>query len=927
MSRKLLLLLLSVSACLGAYQFFLSKKVNSEEQKRWAKALPMGIGAGEDKEGRREYEIKKFADPATGQIPSDIRRLELEFSKKLPVQSNKTADSNYFLHGPYNGGGRTRAVAIDATNEDIILAGGVTGGMFRSIDGGQSYEKTTAPGQLHSVTCIAQDLRPGRTNIWYYGTGEHYGVISSASFSNRSSGDGLYSSINGGKNWTPLASTVSNTPESWATELFDIVWKIVLDHTNLDENVVLAAVKKGIVRSSDGGSNWEPVLGFGIASNDYTDLVISESGIMYASIENGTDKGFWRSTDGGMEWTDITPDDLPESIDRTVIAIAPSNEDIVYFLSDTPGTGETEHSFWKYTYQYGNGSGAGGSWENRSNNLPLCDCSGFYIFEFCTFNSQTSYNMFVKVHPDDPDIVFLGGTNIYRSVNGWTSDDYAWIGGYYCDVDSLSNYVYPNHHPDQHDLLFFDSDPSKVLSASDGGLAISEDIMADEVTWRQSSKGYVTTQFYTIAIENGESDSDNLVAGAQDNGTWWTNTKTENEDWEWILYGDGSFAAIENGGGHYYLSWQTGKVFKCVVQDDGTMTHMRRIDPPGASGHGFINPLILDPADENKMYFPAGRYIWRNDDLSEIEDGWDEYTGTDQNWVKISESDIGISFTNSITSLSKHKDNDHLFYGTANGQLYRLENASAEDPIRVNLTADIFPSGSYLNCIAIDELDAQNITVVFSNYSIRSLFNSSDGGETWVDISGNLEEESDGSGSGPSTIWAAVRNTTEGEKIYLVATSVGLYQTETLAGNDTEWIQVGTESIGNVPVNMIVTRAYDDRVTVATHGNGIYEFGAPDEPITVETIESSIGMKCYPNPFRETSTIELTTKEATQVSVHIFSGNGGLVWEAENHRLLPGTNNIRWNGNSHDGQQVSPGLYHVRILGEGIQLEESLVKL
>ncbi len=916
-----------LAAAIASICFILASSIltdSSLEEEVRTSALPMGIGGGDDKDGREDFDRRRFADPKTGEIPENINRLAVNFMEGQSQNRSKTADEQFYLHGPTNVGGRTRAVAFDVNNPNRVLAGGVTGGMFVSTDGGQSYKKTTGPNQLHSVTSVVQDRREGKTNIWYYGTGEYYGVISNASFSNRSSGDGIYVSINGGNNWSPLSNTLSNTPNTWASETFDIIWRLVLDHTELDKNVILAAVYGGIIRSEDGGSSWEPVLGFS-GSCHYTDIMITEEGVMYASLNGGVDRGFWRSEDG-LQWTDITPDDLLTSVRRTVMAYAPSNENMVYFLTETPAAPTTGHSMWKYTFLSGDGSGDGGLWDNRSENLPSCDCSGFYTFEFCTYSSQNSYNMFLRVHPEDPDVLFLGGTNIYRTTDGFTSPEYAWIGGYYCDEDSSSNYVYPQHHPDQHELLFFPGESNKVLSASDGGLAISHDIMADEVTWEQASQGYVTTQFYTLAIEGGESTSDNLVGGTQDNGTWWTNTRYENEAWKWVLYGDGAFAAITQGAEHYYLSWQSGKVFKCKVTEGGELTHMRRIDPPGASDHGFINPLILDPADENVMYIPAGRYIWVNSNLSEIEDGWEEYESTSQNWSKINESDIGLSLDNSITALAKHKDNDRLYYGDSRGRLYMLEGALTEEPVRTTLTDSAFPNNAYINCISIDELNADDILVVFSNYGIRSLFHSIDGGSSWTDVSGNLEEEEDGSGAGPSTIWAAVRNTAEGTKQYYVGTSVGLYMAESLEGDATQWTQSGADIIGNVPIAMIVTRAFDDRMVVATHGNGVYQMGTAPEPVSLQQLANGLELKCYPNPFQIQTNIQFSLAKDARVALNIYDNLGSKVWESPSQYYKSGVHNTIWNGRNLQGVALKSGLYHIEVVGKKWRKTTSVVK-
>ena len=131
----------------------------------------------ENVQQRGEYIHQMLANPSTDEIPINIRELENQFAQELAFKANlnrlrmraagmdsKNAPSllTWSSLGPNNVGGRTRAVAIDVQNENIILAAGVSGGVWRSSNGGQSWTKTTKSDQLHSVTCIVQDTRPGK---------------------------------------------------------------------------------------------------------------------------------------------------------------------------------------------------------------------------------------------------------------------------------------------------------------------------------------------------------------------------------------------------------------------------------------------------------------------------------------------------------------------------------------------------------------------------------------------------------------------------------------------------------------------------------------------------------------------------------------------------------------------------------------------
>ena len=128
----------------------------------------------EDKQSR-EYERQMLVDPATGEIPYNIKRDEQVFAKQRyqeqllnpqPTSASGASATQKFgseaAIGPENYGGRTRALALDVRDEDIVLAGGVSGGMWRSTNFGANWSKRTKNDQIQSVTAITQDIRTGR---------------------------------------------------------------------------------------------------------------------------------------------------------------------------------------------------------------------------------------------------------------------------------------------------------------------------------------------------------------------------------------------------------------------------------------------------------------------------------------------------------------------------------------------------------------------------------------------------------------------------------------------------------------------------------------------------------------------------------------------------------------------------------------------
>ncbi len=857
---KKLPILLSIVAVAAIGVFFALKGPSGPAEKGQSTDPPENPGA------RMEWELMRHCDPATGKMPYDIRRQEALFVSRLPgAMKNGKATGDFVQsqdwarRGPSEIGGRTRALALDVMNESIILAGGVSGGMWRSTDGGGTWNKSTTPLQLHSVSCVAQDTRIGKENTWYYGTGEFYG--NSADIS----GDGIFKSVDGGKTWLLLPSTTTSFPNSWENK-FDYIWRIVVNHKNTSQDEVFAATALGgIYRSTDGGSTWNAVLGgYGNNYSYFTELIITPSGVFYATMseysptQESKVKGIFRSVDG-VNWTDITPQDMPAVYKRIVPAYAPSDENIVYFVGDTPGSGKLTtnsqgdslwHSFWKYTYISGDGSGSGGTWENRSVNIPKPDRVRHQ------FNSQGSYDLTMKVKPDDPETVIIGGVNLYRTTDGLkTSTKTTLIGGTCPDFADITEcfyeYRYPNHHADQHEIVFSGTDPDVLYTGSDGGVHKTLNCLSPEVEWISLNNSYFTTQFYTCAVDQVK-ENDEIIGGMQDNGTMFTRWNALNYPWSYPTFSDGFHCAIANNG-EFYLSSNNSsyqpkiKIWKYNLDKNGNTNVRTRIDPVGGRDFLWNTPFKLDPNNSKIMYLCGGRLLWRNSDLSLIP-AVDSKDSTSIGWdsLNMHTSYLAEKEYLSAVEISK-KPANVVYYGTTKGHLFKLTDAASASPVFENVTGKNFPSGAYVSSIAINPDDASKVFVTFSNYNVLSIFYSTDGGKRWTAVSGNLEERVNGAGAGPAVHCLEIVPV-NGKYLYLAGTSTGLFSTTYLDSVNTVWQMEGAGTIGNMVVNMIDSRDLDDYVAVATHGGGMYNTRisgltqAPVKPVLIAPADNARGV-------------------------------------------------------------------------------------
>jgi Secretion system C-terminal sorting domain len=882
------------------------------------KAMVMNhIEPATDADGRYEWELSRLADPATGKIPNNIRMKELAYAATLPNDADAWSRGERALdftnRGPWNVGGRTRAFGVDVSDENRLLAGSCSGGMWLSTNGGQSWAMSNTLSQLKNATCLVQDTRVGHTNVWYYGSGEAYGASASGTGAYYM-GDGLYKSVNGGVSWSPITSTAGGNPGSFTTN-FQLVWNVANDVSANDTiSEVYAATYGAIYRSINGGTSWSAVRSGG---SYFTDVALTTTGVVYATLsDDGTQKGIWRSVDG-ITFTNITPSGFPTAYNRIVVGIDPNDENTVYFLANTPNAGKVTYdwqgepewnSFYKYTYVTGDGAGTNGTWQNLSMNLP--NTGG----QFDKWQVQGSYDMVVKVKPGNSNMVFIGGTNLYRSTSGFQdSTNTTFIGGYeqFSAMPVINSY--PNHHPDQHTITFLPSNPNVMFSTNDGGVFKTIDNAATQVIWEDLNKGYLTTMFYTVAVDHATPNNPIIVAGAQDNGTWYTNSTDPTTPWTRPRGGDGSYCAIADNQSAYYFSIQNARMMRATLDAAGSITSFARIDPIGLKDPKFINPFVLDPNNNDIMYCAGGKYLWRNENLSGIPmvGNWDSIS---TNWTRFNDS---IPLTGKISAVTVCKTPaNRVYIGTDSKRVYRIDNANVGSPALVDITStttgNLFPTGN-VSCIAVDPDDGNKLMVIFSNYGVQSIFYSTDAGTTWARCGGNLEGTAAAS---PSIKWGSIMPVTDG-KLYMVATSVGVFATDTLKAASTVWVQQGATTIGNAVCDMIEFRQSDGLVVIATHANGVFStnISSVDDITLVKDLgiqRDGITLNNYPNPFADETSIEINIKQSTHVLLQITDDCGRLIETIANTRLTEGKHVFKYTAN-----QLKSGIYYCTLLANG----------
>jgi len=717
--------------------------------------------------------------------------------------------------GPGNVGGRTRALVIDPTDPDRMFAAGVAGGIWKTTDGGDSWNP--ADDLLLNLAVCSLAMDPNDPDTLYAGTGE--GIYVNAVFVQ---GLGIFKSIDGGTSWTQLPGTTSGAPAG----AFDYVNKVVISPNN--PNTVYAGTRSGVWRSVNAGTTWSLMLGNPqhLSAPTYnsngslvgcTDLVIRSDtfpDMLFAAFGNATADGLFRTFDGGATWQTYT---VPANQGRTTIALAPSNESTMYLLMADNGSGgafgqllnvfRSDDGGDSFTAQVDFGTLIGP--HLLSNLILATGC----IPDTSTY-SQGWYDNIIAVDPIDPNTVWVGGVDMFRSDDGgvsWGIPAY-WI---FYTFDPPPPYQL---HPDHHLIVFhpdYDGAGNQTMFVTnDGGIFKTENARAatsqedcpipgdeplPEIVWERLNNGYGVTQFY-----HGDSarDRDMFVAGAQDNGTIRVEAADTPEAWELIQGGDGSYVAIDPRDSQVvFTSYQEfPNIWKSI---DGGQTLVEAVDGITDTDGLFFAPYAMDESNPDVLW-TGGRRPWRTQDSAGV---W-ELAGPDFSGpARISAIAIAPS------------DSNVVYLGFENGYVVRTTDGLSASP-----SWEVFVNGligGYVTSVAVDPFDPETAYITYSNYGISHVLRTVDGGQSWNSI--------DGIGfAGVPDIpahWITVRPC-DPQQLY-VATELGVFASDDAGAT---WNPVNT-GLAHVVVESLDWQG-PNRLVAFTHGRGAYRTTiAPSCPV------------------------------------------------------------------------------------------------
>jgi hypothetical protein len=433
--------------------------------------------------GAVEYLASIRNNKTTGDIDPKWVLTAREDVANLSKQKSKSLGLTWNELGPDNVGGRTRAILIDKNDPDIMYAGGVSGGLWKSTTGGSSWVAINDFAENIAVASIAQSA----DGTIYVGTGEGLGVgTGSAAGSTSFIGKGMYKSTDG-VNFALISSTIPTVDNSPSTP-WTFINRIACDPTNPLR--IYAATNNGLRSTDDGGATWIwPVkLSNGNDNKQFaTDVDVATDGTVVTAVAgkcyispDGDDGTFVNKSTGGV-------DHLPTAtLSRIEMAIAPSNPNYMYACA--AATSQQLYNIYRST--------------DKGETWSIIGPGGSSTFQ--PLGTQGSYDNTVCVNPTNPDKVYVGGLDMWEWQLGgtWTQKSI-----WYLDRTSIY-YV----HADHHFYLFHPTNPNIMFIGSDGGVSRSTD--AGE-TFMTMNINYNTIQSYALAC----SSSGMIMTGTQDNGT------------------------------------------------------------------------------------------------------------------------------------------------------------------------------------------------------------------------------------------------------------------------------------------------------------------------------------------------------------------------------------------------------------------------
>lgn len=750
-------------------------------------------------------QIRTAPDGTT--YPSGYRQRALE---RAPRRKTSRLEYTWVERGPGNISGRARVVRVDPSDptHNTWFAATIGGGIWKTTNRGQTWvDKTPDLATLSTTTLAICESDP---DVMYAGTGMGYGRVVDLA------GSGVWKSVDHGETWFQLASTANG-------ELLEAVNRIVVDPD--DPDLVLVCSNdgfshlgpkggeriSGIFRSTDGGTTWtqvfDPDAVLGTTTDNRVQQLLPKPGdfdVIYGTVN---EVGVIKSTDAGLTWSVVTPGNtfsmsgdigrpsgngfgLAGISVRTEIAIAPTEPDRIYAAVERPrGVADLYMS-----------RDAGATWSLINDTGP--DPNWFNAFGASGAVSYQAgwFDNTIAVHPYNPDVVFVGGVNLFRltvdpNTNTRGSQAIAW----WIPVGL------PVVHADHHWLEMVPVSPPNqfwILGANDGGVAFTVNGGASIPSWTTTT-GMVTTQFYGADKKPGE---DVYIGGMQDNGTWF-GAGSASANWTFAIGGDG-FEAVWHAEDPQLLLG--GSQFNGLARSaDGGATWQAVSGATTTQNSPFITKIANSKVDPDLVFTVDDNGVNRSDDFgltwtqTRLPQRWLGYRPFDN--VEISNADPQVVWLTSRMDVDPPSGQRGGVHVSTDGGL-SFTHISASLPYQLTESSGI---GTH-------PTDPATAYLLYAAPGLPKVMRTTDTGQTWEDLSGFGIPAKTGSNGFPDVAVFTLLQMPFDPDILWAGTEIGLFVSEN-GGQTWAFADDGLPHVAIFELSIV-----DDQVLAATQGRGVW---------------------------------------------------------------------------------------------------------
>lgn len=615
--------------------------------------------------------------------------------------------------GPFRGG-RSAAVTGVSGEPNLFYMGTTGGGVWRTTDGGNSWESISDGHFGGSIGAVA--VAESDPNVIYVGGGEK------TLRGNMSYGYGMYKSVDAGKNWEHIGldnsrhiSRIRIHPQNP-----DILYVAVMGDIFKDSE------ERGVYKSTDGGKTWQRKL-FANNRAGAVDLILDPNNprIMYASTWNvrrtpysfssgGPGSDIWKSTDSGESWKKLSENKgLPKGIwGISGITVSPQNSNRLWTIIENDNGG---------VFRSDDG---GETWKKTNDDRALRQRAWYYT----------------RIYADtqDEDMVYVVNVDYHKSKDGG---------------ETFTAHRAP--HGDHHDLWIDPNDNQRMIMADDGGGQVSFDGGENWSTYMNQN----TAQFYRVTTDNHFPFR--IYGAQQDNSTVriahrTTGSVIDEQDWESTAGGESAHLAIDNENNDVVYG---GSYDGFLTRYNHNSEEIRAINvwPDNPMGHGAEEmkyrfqwnfPIFTSPHDPNKLYTASNHLHVTTDEGQEWKTISPDLTRNDPSKLgssggPITKDNTSVEYFCTIFAAIESPYEEGLLWTGSDDGLVHISKDGGEN--WSNVTPPTMPKWIMINSIEADPFTKGGAYIAATSYKNGDyqpyLYKTKDYGKNWTKIVNGIQND------------------------------------------------------------------------------------------------------------------------------------------------------------------------------------------